>query len=121
MSLCSMSSVNISGAHLKVTRTLSRPRTANIFPQTLKHKASSHCNFSVASGKLKQNSRILAAFIGGFVYDTLQPRLASHARISRLRTNLRTYAVNRNEANVAPYGIRQLWFSDPDGYGLCLQ
>jgi hypothetical protein len=25
------------------------------------------------------------------------------------------------EPKVAPYGMRQLWFTDPDGYGLCFQ
>ena len=35
--------------------------------------------------------------------------------------HLRTHGVNLNEPKVAPYGMRQLWFKDPDGYGLCLQ
>ena len=29
--------------------------------------------------------------------------------------------LNVNEPKVAPYGMRQLWFKDPDGYGLCFQ
>lgn len=35
--------------------------------------------------------------------------------------HLRTHGVNLNEPKVAPYGMRQLWFKDPDGYGLCFQ
>lgn len=35
--------------------------------------------------------------------------------------HLRTHGVNLPEAKVAPYGMKQLWFRDPDGYGLCFQ
>jgi glyoxylase I family protein len=35
--------------------------------------------------------------------------------------HLRDHGVNLKEPKVAPYGMRQLWFKDPDGYGLCLQ
>jgi len=34
---------------------------------------------------------------------------------------LRARGVKLNEPKVAPYGMKQLWFSDPDGYGLCFQ
>ncbi len=34
---------------------------------------------------------------------------------------LRTHGVTLNPPKVAPYGMKQLWFSDPDGYGLCFQ
>lgn len=33
--------------------------------------------------------------------------------------HLRDHGVNLKEPTVAPYGMRQLWFKDPDGYGLC--
>lgn len=35
--------------------------------------------------------------------------------------HLLSHGVNLNEPKVAPYGRKQLWFSDPDGYGLCFQ
>jgi len=35
--------------------------------------------------------------------------------------HLRTHGVNVKEPTVAPYGMRQLSFKDPDGYGICLQ
>jgi catechol 2,3-dioxygenase-like lactoylglutathione lyase family enzyme len=35
--------------------------------------------------------------------------------------HLGTHGLNLNEPKVAPYGMRQLWFSGPDGYGLCFQ
>ena len=35
--------------------------------------------------------------------------------------HLRTLGVKLSEPKVAPYGMKQLWFSDPDGYGLCFQ
>ena len=35
--------------------------------------------------------------------------------------HLRSNGVNLKEPKVAPYGMRQLYFKDPDGYGLCLQ
>jgi len=31
------------------------------------------------------------------------------------------HGVNLKEPRVAPYGMKQLWFTDPDGYGLCFQ
>jgi glyoxylase I family protein len=35
--------------------------------------------------------------------------------------HLRAHGVNLNPPKVAPYGMKQLFFKDPDGYGLCLQ
>ena len=35
--------------------------------------------------------------------------------------HLRAHGLNLNEPKVAPYGMKQLWFKDPDGYGLCFQ
>jgi glyoxylase I family protein len=35
--------------------------------------------------------------------------------------HLRAHGVSLNPPKVAPYGMRQLWFTDPDGYGLCFQ
>ncbi len=35
--------------------------------------------------------------------------------------HLRAHGVNLKEPKVAPYGMKQLSFKDPDGYGLCLQ
>jgi len=35
--------------------------------------------------------------------------------------HLRAHGVDLNEPKAAPYGMRQLWFKDPDGYGLCFQ
>lgn len=35
--------------------------------------------------------------------------------------HLRSHGVELREPKVAPYGMRQLWFNDPDGYGLCFQ
>jgi glyoxylase I family protein len=35
--------------------------------------------------------------------------------------HLRAHGVNLKEPKVAPYGMKQLWFKDPDGYGLCFQ
>ena len=35
--------------------------------------------------------------------------------------NLREHGIELKEPSVAPYGMRQLSFQDPDGYGLCLQ
>jgi uncharacterized glyoxalase superfamily protein PhnB len=34
---------------------------------------------------------------------------------------LREVGVDLKEPRVAPYGMKQLYFSDPDGYALCLQ
>jgi glyoxylase I family protein len=34
---------------------------------------------------------------------------------------LREQGVNLKEPKIAPYGLKQLWFKDPDGYGICLQ
>jgi glyoxylase I family protein len=34
---------------------------------------------------------------------------------------LRTRGVNVREPNVAPYGMKQLYVTDPDGFGLCFQ
>ena len=35
--------------------------------------------------------------------------------------HLRARGVELEAPKVAPYGMRQLWFKDPDGYGLCFQ
>lgn len=35
--------------------------------------------------------------------------------------HLRDHGVSLQEPKVAPYGMKQLWFKDPDGYGLCFQ
>jgi len=35
--------------------------------------------------------------------------------------HLRDHGVNLKEPKIAPYGMRQLGFKDPDGYGLCFQ
>ena len=34
---------------------------------------------------------------------------------------LRAQGIPATEPRTAPYGMRQVWFHDPDGYGLCLQ
>jgi catechol 2,3-dioxygenase-like lactoylglutathione lyase family enzyme len=34
---------------------------------------------------------------------------------------LRAQGVDLEKPRVAPYGMKQLWFADPDGYVLCLQ
>jgi catechol 2,3-dioxygenase-like lactoylglutathione lyase family enzyme len=34
---------------------------------------------------------------------------------------LRDHGVEAEEPRVAPYGMKQLWLRDPDGYVLCLQ
>lgn len=35
--------------------------------------------------------------------------------------HLRAQGLTVNEPKVAPYGMRQLYVTDPDGYGLCFQ
>lgn len=35
--------------------------------------------------------------------------------------HLRAHGLNLKEPTVAPYGMKQLWFTDPDDYGLCFQ
>jgi uncharacterized glyoxalase superfamily protein PhnB len=35
--------------------------------------------------------------------------------------DLSAHGVKLDPPKVAPYGMRQLWFHDPDGYGLCFQ
>jgi uncharacterized glyoxalase superfamily protein PhnB len=35
--------------------------------------------------------------------------------------HLRAHNVNLKPPKVAPYGMKQLWLHDPDGYGLCFQ
>ena len=35
--------------------------------------------------------------------------------------HLGAHGLKVKEPKVAPYGMKQLWFTDPDGYGLCLQ
>jgi len=34
---------------------------------------------------------------------------------------LRAHGIDLKEPKVTPYGMKQLWFTDPDGYGLCFQ
>jgi glyoxylase I family protein len=35
--------------------------------------------------------------------------------------HLRAHDINVNEPRVAPYGMKQLYLTDPDGYSLCFQ
>jgi len=35
--------------------------------------------------------------------------------------HLREHGIDLKEPKIAPYGMKQLWFHDPDGYGLCFQ
>ena len=35
--------------------------------------------------------------------------------------HLRAHGLDLKEPKVAPYGMRQLYLTDPDGYGLCFQ
>lgn len=35
--------------------------------------------------------------------------------------HLRTHGINVPEPKVAPYGMKQLYLTDPDGYSLCFQ
>jgi len=35
--------------------------------------------------------------------------------------HLRAHGLNLKEPKIAPYGMKQLWFHDPDGFGLCFQ
>ncbi|HXW90155.1 MAG TPA: hypothetical protein VEK33_06375 [Terriglobales bacterium] len=35
--------------------------------------------------------------------------------------HLRTKGIDMKEPKVAPYGMRQLYVRDPDGYGICFQ
>ena len=35
--------------------------------------------------------------------------------------HLRTHGIDVNEPKVAPYGMKQLYVHDPDGYSLCFQ
>jgi uncharacterized glyoxalase superfamily protein PhnB len=35
--------------------------------------------------------------------------------------HLRAHGVKLNPPKIAPYGMNQLWFKDPDGYGVCFQ
>jgi glyoxylase I family protein len=35
--------------------------------------------------------------------------------------DLRAHGIDLEKPKVAPYGMKQLWFADPDGYVLCLQ
>jgi glyoxylase I family protein len=57
-------------------------------------------------------------------------RVASHADtclffgcqdLDAAYQHLRIHGLNLEKPKVAPYGMRQLWFTDPDGYGLCFQ
>ena len=35
--------------------------------------------------------------------------------------HLRSYGIDVNEPKIAPYGMKQLYVTDPDGYELCFQ
>jgi len=35
--------------------------------------------------------------------------------------HLCAHGLDLKEPKIAPYGMKQLWFHDPDGYGLCFQ
>jgi glyoxylase I family protein len=35
--------------------------------------------------------------------------------------HLRSHGIDVKEPKVAPYGMKQLWFKDPDGFGICFQ
>ena len=35
--------------------------------------------------------------------------------------HLRVNGIDAQPPTIAPYGMKQLWFKDPDGYGLCFQ
>ena len=35
--------------------------------------------------------------------------------------HLRTYGLPVKKPKIAPYGMKQLYVTDPDGYGLCFQ
>ncbi len=35
--------------------------------------------------------------------------------------HLRAHGLKLKEPKIASYGMNQLWFTDPDGYGLCFQ
>src|SRR5271170_1621299 len=83
-----MSSAKISGVHLKVSRTRSNPSTANIFSLTLKHKASPHCSFSLASGKSRQYARMESTFMK----TTLPPCTLRTQRKPRLCLDIETFA-----------------------------
>jgi glyoxylase I family protein len=41
--------------------------------------------------------------------------------LDKAYTHLRAKGVSAEEPRVAPYGMRQLWLKDPDGYVVCLQ
>src|SRR5579863_6828399 len=83
MSSLSISSANTSGVHLNVNRTWSSPSTANIFALTLKHRASPHCSFSVASGNDRQYLRISSTFMS----DSLQ----NETTLARINVGLVAY------------------------------
>jgi glyoxylase I family protein len=36
-------------------------------------------------------------------------------------SHLRAKGIEVNEPKVAPYGMKQLYLCDPDGFGLCFQ
>lgn len=41
--------------------------------------------------------------------------------VDALYAELRAKGIAKNEPEVAPYGMKQLYSKDPDGYGLCFQ
>ena len=49
------------------------------------------------------------------------PASSLAVRMSTRPTNTSAKGVEVEPPKVAPYGMKQLWLHDPDGYGLCLQ
>jgi len=41
--------------------------------------------------------------------------------VDAVYAHLRAKGINLKEPNVAPYGMKQLYLNDPDGFGLCFQ
>jgi hypothetical protein len=49
------------------------------------------------------------------------PPISSAPKIWRPLTNISSHGLKIKEPKIAPYMMEQLWFTDPDGYGLCFQ
>jgi glyoxylase I family protein len=58
------------------------------------------------------------------------PRIAGHGDtclffgcrdLDAAYQHLIAHGLRVKEPKIAPYGMKQLWFTDPDGYGLCFQ
>ena len=41
--------------------------------------------------------------------------------VDAVHTHLRDRGVDVDPPSVAPYGMKQMYFKDPDGYGICFQ